>query len=51
MPLRYLNDAVSHALAGRGDSSDVWTGCAGLLVFALVFGTVAVKTFRWTRSS
>ncbi|MFF8410781.1 ABC transporter permease [Streptomyces omiyaensis] len=51
MPLRYLNDAVSHALAGRGDSSDVLVGCAGLLAFAVVFGAVAAKTFRWTRSS
>ncbi|MFF5337953.1 ABC transporter permease [Streptomyces sp. NPDC013181] len=51
LPLRYLNDAVSHALAGRGDLSDVWVGCAGLVFFALVFGVAAVKTFRWTRSS
>ncbi|MFF9145788.1 ABC transporter permease [Streptomyces sp. NPDC014861] len=51
MPLRYLNDAVSHALAGRGDLSDVWLGCAALVGFAVVFGAVAVKTFRWTRSS
>ncbi|MGW7428346.1 ABC transporter permease [Streptomyces sp. NPDC054861] len=51
MPLRYLNDAVSHALAGRGDSSDVVVGCVGLLVFALLFGVVALRTFRWTRSS
>lgn len=51
MPLRYLNDAVSHALTGRGDGSDVAVGCAGLAVFALVFGLVAVRTFRWTRSS
>ncbi|MFJ2787377.1 ABC transporter permease [Streptomyces sp. NPDC093249] len=51
MPLRYLNDAVSHALAGRGEPSDVWVGCAGLLVFGVLFGAVAVKTFRWTRSS
>ncbi|WP_406287447.1 ABC transporter permease [Streptomyces sp. NBC_00209] len=51
LPLRYLNDAVSHAIAGRGSLSDVWVGCAGLVAFALVFGAAAAKTFRWTRSS
>lgn len=48
LPLRYLNDAVSAALAGRGGLSDIAVGCAGLVVFALVFGAVGLKTFRWS---
>ncbi|GED83925.1 ABC transporter permease [Streptomyces sp. 6-11-2] len=51
MPLRYLNDAVSAALTGRGDLSDVGVGCAGLVAFAVVFGAAAARTFRWTKTS
>ncbi|MEV6120189.1 ABC transporter permease [Streptomyces sp. NPDC052077] len=51
MPLRYLNDAVSGSLTGRGDLSDIATGCAGLLVFTVVLGAVAMRTFRWTKTS
>lgn len=51
MPLRYLNDAVSAGLTGRGDLSDIGVGCAGLVAFAVVFGAVAARTFRWTKSS
>ncbi|WP_432250204.1 ABC transporter permease [Streptomyces sanyensis] len=51
LPLRYLNDAVSSALVGRGDLGDIGTGCAGLLVFALVFAALAARVFRWTKSS
>ncbi|MYU23166.1 ABC transporter permease [Streptomyces sp. SID8352] len=51
MPLRHLNDAVSGSLTGRGDLSDIATGCAGLLVFTVVLGAVAMRTFRWTKTS
>ncbi|MCW5251144.1 ABC transporter permease [Streptomyces sp. SHP 1-2] len=51
MPLRYLNDAVSGSLTGRGDLSDIATGCAGLLVFTVVLGAVAMRAFRWTKTS
>ncbi|MEU6539988.1 ABC transporter permease [Streptomyces sp. NPDC047000] len=51
LPLRHLNDAVAAALTGRGDLSDIGTGCAGLVAFAVVLGAVAVRTFRWTKSS
>ncbi|MGW4107435.1 ABC transporter permease [Streptomyces sp. NPDC004976] len=51
MPLRYLNDAVSAALTGRGDLPDIGVGCLGLVVFAGLFGAVAVRTFRWTKTS
>ncbi|MFC9431339.1 ABC transporter permease [Streptomyces sp. NPDC059255] len=48
LPLRYLNDAASAALAGRGDLGDIALGCGGLAVFTVVFGAIALKTFRWS---
>ncbi|MFF2850666.1 ABC transporter permease [Streptomyces sp. NPDC058001] len=48
LPLRYLNDAVSAALSGRGGLGDIAVGCAGLAVFTLLFGALALKTFRWS---
>ncbi|MFJ6568529.1 ABC transporter permease [Streptomyces sp. NPDC091292] len=48
LPLRYLNDAVSAALSGRGGLGDIGVGCVGLAVFTLVFGALALKTFRWS---
>ncbi|MFG2330880.1 ABC transporter permease [Streptomyces sp. NPDC048604] len=51
LPLRYLNDAVSGSLTGRGDVSDIGVGCLGLVVFAVVFGALAARTFRWTKKS
>lgn len=51
MPLRYLNDAVLAALAGRGDLSDIAVGCAGLIVFAAGLAAVAARVFRWTKTS
>ncbi|WP_432131919.1 ABC transporter permease [Streptomyces tendae] len=51
MPLRYLNDAVSAGLTGRGDLGDIGAGCAGLAVFAVVFAAVATRVFRWTKTS
>ncbi|MEV7416679.1 ABC transporter permease [Streptomyces sp. NPDC089919] len=51
LPLRYLNDAVSAALTGRGDLGDLGWGCVGLVAFAVVFGALAARFFRWTKSS
>ncbi|MCC3650937.1 MULTISPECIES: ABC transporter permease [Streptomyces] len=48
LPLRYLNDGVSAALTGSGPAGDIVTACAVLAGFALVFGAVALKTFRWS---
>ncbi len=48
LPLRYLNDAVSAALSGRGDMGDIVLGCGGLVVFTVIFGAVSLKTFRWS---
>lgn len=30
---------------------DIGRGCAGLVAFAVVLGAVAVRTFRWTKTS
>ncbi|MGW2510027.1 ABC transporter permease [Streptomyces scopuliridis] len=51
LPLRYLNDAVSAALSGRGDLGDIALGCGGLAVFTVIFGALALKTFRWSNST
>ncbi|MEU3075040.1 ABC transporter permease [Streptomyces laurentii] len=51
LPLRYLNDAVSGSLTGRGDLADIGIGCLGLVVFAAIFGVLAARTFRWTKKS
>ncbi|GAA1198299.1 ABC transporter permease [Streptomyces hebeiensis] len=51
LPLRYLNDAMSAALAGRGGPGDIALGCAGLAVFTVLFGAIALKTFRWSNTT
>ncbi|MBV2353997.1 ABC transporter permease [Streptomyces sp. J2-1] len=48
LPLHYLNDGVTDAMGGRGGLGDIWLDCAGLAVFALVFGLIAVRIFRWS---
>ncbi|MFJ3923416.1 ABC transporter permease [Streptomyces sp. NPDC090022] len=48
LPLRYLNDAASAALTGSGSVGTIGIGCAALLGFALVFGAIGLKTFRWS---
>ncbi|WP_156726614.1 ABC transporter permease [Streptomyces apocyni] len=50
-PLRYLNDGISAALTGSGGSGTIATSCAVLAAFALVFGAIALKTFRWSDKS
>ncbi|MEV6954468.1 ABC transporter permease [Streptomyces sp. NPDC051183] len=48
LPLRYLNDAATGALTGSGPIADIGIGCAVLLGFALLFGAIGLKTFRWS---
>ncbi|MFD8261037.1 ABC transporter permease [Streptomyces griseoluteus] len=48
LPLHYLNDGLTDAMGGRGDLGDIALDCAGLVVFALVFGVVATRIFRWS---
>ncbi|RBM14390.1 ABC transporter permease [Streptomyces sp. PT12] len=48
LPLRHLNDGVSGALTGSGDLGDLGVAAGGLAAFAVVFGVVAVRCFRWS---
>ncbi|MFD7081898.1 ABC transporter permease [Streptomyces sp. NPDC002181] len=48
LPLRYLNDAATGALTGSGSPAAIGTGCAALAGFALLFGAIGLKTFRWS---
>ncbi|WP_062213855.1 ABC transporter permease [Streptomyces sp. NBRC 109706] len=48
LPLRHLNDGLSAALTDSGDSGDIALACGGLVAFALVFGAIAFRTFRWS---
>lgn len=48
LPLRHLNDGVSAALTDSGGGSDIALACGGLVAFALVFGVVAFRVFRWS---
>ncbi|MGE7384709.1 ABC transporter permease [Streptomyces sp. NPDC004126] len=51
LPLRYLNDAASGALTGSGSLAAIGIGCAALAGFALLFGAIGLKTFRWSDQS
>ncbi|WP_405977221.1 ABC transporter permease [Streptomyces sp. NBC_00158] len=51
LPLRYLNDAASGALTGTGSLASIGIGCAALAGFALLFGGIGLKTFRWSNQS
>ncbi|EFL19121.1 ABC transporter permease [Streptomyces sp. C] len=51
LPLRYLNDAASGALTGSGSLAAIGVGCAALAGFALLFGGIGLKTFRWSDQS
>ncbi|MEU6083217.1 ABC transporter permease [Streptomyces sp. NPDC047108] len=50
-PLRYLNDGVSAAITGDGGTSDMLLACAALGGYTVVFGLIAMKTFRWSDKS
>ncbi|WP_351225819.1 ABC transporter permease [Streptomyces sp. NPDC002133] len=50
LPLRYLNDGISAALTG-GSTGDIAVDCGVLAAFAVVFGAIALKTFRWSDQS
>ncbi|MDT0379676.1 ABC transporter permease [Streptomyces sp. RKND-216] len=48
LPLRWFNEGVSVALLGDGSTADVALACAGLTGFTVLFGLVALRTFRWS---
>ncbi|TDC35338.1 ABC transporter permease [Micromonospora sp. 15K316] len=51
LPLRYMNDGISAALTGDGDLVTIGVNSAALAGFTVVFGLLAVKTFRWSNNS
>ncbi|GAA3383172.1 ABC transporter permease [Cryptosporangium minutisporangium] len=48
LPLRYVNDGMSYALAGRGTLADYGIACAALAGFTIVFGAIGMRMFRWS---
>lgn len=50
-PLRYFNDGISAALTGDGGLGDIVLACGGVTGFAVVFGALALRTFRWSDRS
>jgi ABC-2 type transport system permease protein len=48
LPLRYVNDGIAVAIAGRGDLGDYGIACAALAGFTVVFGAIGLRTFRWS---
>ncbi|MEV6316294.1 ABC transporter permease [Streptomyces sp. NPDC051776] len=50
-PLRYFNDGLSAAITGDGSGRDMLVSCGGLAAYTLVFGLIAMKTFRWSDNS
>lgn len=51
LPLRYFNDGVAEALSGRATWSQTGLDCAALLGFAVVFGLIGLRAFRWSARS
>lgn len=51
LPLRYMNDGISTALTGDGDLATIGLNSAALAGFTIVFGLLAIKTFRWSNNS
>ncbi|MFG2364736.1 ABC transporter permease [Streptomyces mirabilis] len=47
LPLRYMNEGVTSVLAGTHGIGSLALPCAGLAVFAVVLGGLALKTFSW----
>jgi ABC-2 type transport system permease protein len=48
LPLHYLNSGVAGALSRQGGSAEPALACAALVGFAVLFGALGVRTFRWS---
>ncbi|AJE81312.1 MULTISPECIES: ABC transporter permease [Streptomyces] len=48
LPLYYFNDAASATLTGDGGLADIGVDCAAMAAFAVVFGAIGLKVFRWS---
>ncbi|MFF7638297.1 ABC transporter permease [Kitasatospora sp. NPDC008050] len=51
LPLRYFDEGVTDAFAGRGGFGVPALDCLALLGFALLFALVAGRFFRWSNQS
>lgn len=51
LPLRYFDEGVTDAFAGRGGSGVPALDCLALLGFALLFALAAGRFFRWSNQS
>ncbi|MBB5121809.1 ABC transporter [Streptomyces eurocidicus] len=51
LPLRYMNDGFDKVLTGTHGAASLLGPCTGLLVFAVIFATLAVRTFKWSAES
>jgi len=48
LPLRYVNDGLAVAIAGRGDLGQYGIACGALAGFTVVFAAIGLRTFRWS---
>ncbi|WP_433887570.1 ABC transporter permease [Streptomyces sp. CA-111067] len=48
LPLRYLDHGLTNVLAGRGGLGSLALDCGGLAAFAVLFGLISARTFRWS---
>ena len=48
LPLRYFNDGVADALSGRATWAQTGLDCAALAGFAVLFGLIGLRAFRWS---
>lgn len=48
LPLRYFDEGVADALSGRATWSSIGLDCAALAGFAVLFGLVGLRLFRWS---
>jgi ABC-2 type transport system permease protein len=48
LPLRYFNDGVADAMSGEATWSRTGLDCAALIGFAVLFGLIGMRIFRWS---
>lgn len=51
LPLRYLNDGVSHALTGHHGWGALVLNCGVLVAFGVGFTLIAMRVFRWSNQT
>jgi ABC-2 type transport system permease protein len=47
LPLRYMNEGITNVLAGTHGVTSLAVPCAGLVLFSVVLGALALRTFSW----